>query len=198
MSDDPISPVHRVPSRPSGRSWWGERPDWLRHLVYWSAAIGLLVLGLSDDETRVSNERPNLVPLIVLTLTALLALGYGAWAIRQDIDRLPPWRTTSRVLVLMTFVVGTASLIMVLVRADIDQCAGFGCDPATPRNLIGLFTWHAADVVPGLSIPEASHWAEPATPTDFTAGTAIVFVRLFTVGVLLASAKRLWDRFSTT
>jgi hypothetical protein len=77
-------------------------------------------------------------------------------------DQVSVARTISRSLVAFTFVLGIVAGALILNRqwVHIEACHMVGqletCrGPASPRQVLGMLAWHAANVVPVLDIPHS-------------------------------------------
>jgi len=73
---------------------------------------------------------------------------------------------------------------------ELETCRG----QASPRQVLGMLAWHAANVVPVLDIPHSLEWHRPARPADAVVGASILALRLWVAIGILAVLKRLWDK----
>jgi hypothetical protein len=183
-------------------SWWGERPWWLRHLVYWAVALGAISL-------TAFNETAGAVPVyssppwlfVVFGFVFIIEAIVGLVFLYREWWQLSPVRTLSRSLVLFTFVLGTLAALLFFARRwgvhieachtvrETETCQG----QASPQQVLGMLAWHAADLVPVLDIPHSLEWSRPARSAHVVVGVSIITVRLWVAIGILAVLKRLWD-----
>lgn len=196
--------LHRSGQRPSGVSWWGERPTWVRHVIYWVIALALLSATAFDNEPRDVAKGTDLTALlwalVMILVVAVMALVFvlKEW---EDVGLL---RTTSRSLVLFTMVLGLSAVALVYltgsggveitacrVEGEQEACSGQG----SPRDILGMLAWQAADVVPILRVTDSFEWERPARSESAVVGAVIMMIRLWVAVGVLAIIKRLWDRW---
>ena len=120
----------------------------------------------------------------------------------REWDQVSVARTISRSLVAFTFVLGIVAGLWVLTRrwVHIEACHTVGqletCrGPASPRQVLGMLAWHAANVVPVLDIPHSLEWQRPARSANPFVGASILALRLLVAIGILAVLKRLWDKW---
>jgi hypothetical protein len=211
MEDPPppyVSPLWRTQLRRSGVSWWGERPTWIRHSVYWVIALGVISLtffdGSSSATSTHSSDVAGIVGLIVFIVFIVYAI-IGSVLARQEGDQVGPARTISRSLVSFTLLLGTLAAVLFYARrwgVHIEACRTVGeletCQgQASPRQVLGLLAWHAANVVPALDISHSLEWQRPARSAYAVVGTSILVVRLSVAIGVLGAFKLLWDKWGS-
>ena len=74
---------------------------------------------------------------------------------------------------------------------ELETCRG----QASPRQVLGMLAWHAANVVPVLDIPHSLEWHRPARSANAVVGASILALRLWVAIGILAVLKRLWDKW---
>jgi hypothetical protein len=201
-----ISWFHRS-GRPSGVSWWGERPLWVRHATYWAFALGLLALSVFDDETReISNANAaleNLAWIVILILVMAVVCFIYTLKEWEDVGVL---RTLSRSLFLFTVLLGLGAIVLFYASSrggpEINAChvveSQEVCQSqASPREVLGMLAWYAADVVPVLDIPDSFAWERPARSESGLVGGTILLVRLWVAIGVLGIIKRIWDKWES-
>jgi hypothetical protein len=199
-----VSFLHRSSSRDSGISWWGERPTWVRHVIYWVIALALLSATALDDEAGEVPETTDdlallLWMMIVFLIIAVMTLVYTL----KEWEEVGVVRTASRSMVLFTFVLGLTAAALFYMRGsgvEITQCRVAGeqevCSgQASPQESVGMLAWHAADVVPILRITGSFEWDRPARSDSAFVGAAIMIIRLWVAVGVLAIIKRMWDKW---
>ena len=62
---------------------------------------------------------------------------------------------------------------------------------ASPRQVLGMLAWHAANMVPVLDIPHSLEWHRPARSASAVVGASILALRLWVAIGVLAVLKRL-------
>jgi hypothetical protein len=130
------------------------------------------------------------------------AILVGLALLSRDSGRLDVRRTLSRSFGFFALVLGALAGFLVLAHGwgvHIQAChmegVGEKCGgKASPRQVLGMLTWQAADVVPALDITSLG-WSRPARSTQPSVALCILAVRLCVAIGLLAVAKRLWDKF---
>jgi hypothetical protein len=123
----------------------------------------------------------------------------------QELELVHPARTISRTLVVTTYLIGFAAILLVSARGwgvHIEACRTVGeletCQgQASARQVVGMLAWHAANVVPGLDITHSLEWPRPARSADAFVGVSILAVRLWVVIGILTVFKRLWDKWGS-
>lgn len=188
-----VSWIHQVDTRESGRSWWGERPGWIRHLAYWAVAATLVAVSLFDQDPIVADRERSYRGAAAIAILFGVGIVFGAIAILRETNQLPAWRTLSRLAVTLAALIGVLAGILQVLRADIVPRTG----ELTPRVIVEFLSWNVADAVPALKIPDSFGWTPPATSHDVYAGIATLLVRGFVVFIVLVSIKKLWDRVMT-
>ncbi len=190
---DYVSWMHQAGSRPSGVSWWGERADGVRHLVYWAVAAAIVAISVVDDSSiNADGDRSYQVAAVITSFFGLMIV-VGAIVILRETNWLPAWRTLSRLAVTLTVLIGVLAAVLHVLEADIEPTAG----NLTPRLIVEYLTWNVADAVPALDVPESFGWDRPAQSADAFVGVAIVLARAFVVFIVLVSVKKLWERVMT-
>jgi hypothetical protein len=211
MEDPPpryVSPLWRTQLRTSGVSLWGERPTWIRHSVYWAITLGVISLtafdGSSSAASAHASDVAGIVGLIVFIIFIVYAI-IGFVLTRQEGDQAGPVRTISRSLVSFTLLIGTLAALLFYARrwgVHIEACRTVGemetCQgQASPRQVLGLLAWHAANVVPALDITHSLEWQRPARSAYAVVGASIIVVRLAVVIGVLGVFKLLWDKWGS-
>jgi hypothetical protein len=181
-----------------------ELPAWIRHVIYWVVALGVISLSAFDGSVHPANS------FGVEELVFLIAvfIGFSALVINKLEVTLREWdqvsvaRTISRSLVAFTFALGIVAGVLVLNRrwVHIEACRTVGgletCrGPASPQQVLGMLAWHAANVVPVLDIPHSLEWQRPARSANAFVGASILVVRLWVAIGILVVLKRVWDRW---
>ena len=106
-----------------------------------------------------------------LVVVILIAIA-GLLSTLRKWEQLGMARTTSRCLVIFTCLLGFVAIVLFeacrwgrieacRTVGELETCRG----QASPRQVLGMLAWHAANVVPVLDIP--THWngiARPALP----------------------------------
>jgi hypothetical protein len=199
-----VSGLWRTTLRPSGVSWWGELPVWIRHPAYWAFALGVISLTAFDGTTSAAPAHSSDVAFFVWLVVVVIVL-----AIMSLVSMLREWeqvgaaRTTSRSLVLFTFLLGIVAALLFYARrwgVHIEACRTVGeletCQgQASPRQVLGMLAWHAANVVPVLDITHSLEWHRSARSANAVVGASILALRLWVAIGILAVLKRLWDRW---
>jgi hypothetical protein len=199
-----ISKLWRTSLRPSGVSLWGERPTWIRHVVYWAIAFGTIAITAFDRTTTAGHFSDSDVAGFAWTgivggILAVAGLVFTLW----EWEQISATRNISRSLVLFTFLLGYVAAMLSFTGewgVHIEACRTVGeletCQgQASGRQVLGMLAWHAANVVPGLDIPHSLEWPRPARSTAAIAGASILIVRLWVVIGILGVFKRLWDKW---
>ena len=157
--------------------WWHKRSAWTRHSVYWAIALVLIALVSIDQTTAPASAPSDEVAFIAwfawLVVVVILIAIAGLLSTLRKWEQLGAARTTSRCLVIFTCLLGFVAIVLFEARrwgVHIEACRTVGeletCrGQASPRQVLGMLAWHAANVVPVLDIP--THWngiARPALP----------------------------------
>jgi hypothetical protein len=111
--------------------------------------------------------------------------------------------TISRSLALFAGLLGFVAAVLFYARrwgVHIEACPTVGeletCQgQASPRQVLGMLAWHAANVVPALDITHSLEWTRPARSADPVVGASILAVRLWVAIGILGVLKRLWDKW---
>ena len=138
-----------------------------------------------------------LVVVVILIAIAGLLSTLRKW------EQLGAARTTSRCLVIFTCLLGFVAIVLFEARrwgVHIEACRTVGeletCrGQASPRQVLGMLAWHAANVVPVLDIPHSLEWHRPARSANAVVGASILALRLWVAIGVLAVLKRLWDKW---
>jgi len=194
------SRLSRDTERPSGRSWWGEQPTWLRHLVYWAFALCLLFVPLFDGEPAYGPSESWWV-YVAFGVVFLVEAGVAVGLVYREAGQVSAGRTLSRSLIVTTVILATVAALLYFSGVDIEVCrtvAGVETcrGQASPRQMLLMLAWHAANVVPALSITDTLEWSRPARSAHPVVAASILTVRLSVVIGILAVLKRLWDKWS--
>ena len=142
-----VSQMWRNAKRLSGVRWWGERPTWIRHVVYWAIALSTIAITAIDRSTRPptgrSGDVASFAPLVivggVLAITGLL------FTLREW-EHISAVRNISRSLVLFTFLLGYMTIVLSYPRywgVHIEACRTVGeletCQgPASVRQVLSM------------------------------------------------------------
>jgi hypothetical protein len=188
-----VSWLWETSSRRSGVSWWGERPPWVRHLVYWIIALAILAISVFDRREPSTDSDGSLGGAAIILWFFGIMIIAGVVAIVREWDYVPVLRSLSRLVVVLVLLIGILALLLVILEADITEPATRRA--ASPHVIVDLLSWNAAAVVPGLEIPESLGWDQPGSSSDPLAGAAVIIVRAFVAVILLAGVKRLWDQW---
>ncbi|WP_154402569.1 hypothetical protein [Nocardioides speluncae] len=189
---------------PSGVSWWGRRPVWLRHVGYWLVVVGLLapsIVGTQPlrrpaDPGESSPEVAAGVAALTLLMASVLLI-----AMLRELGDVGVARAVGRALLLFGFVLGVSALLLAFLARDLgvtittcrvaagaETCAG----PASSREVLELLSWHAARTVPVLELTDSFDWDRPARSDHPLVGVAIVFVRLWIAIGVISVVQTLW------
>jgi hypothetical protein len=196
-----VSWFHRS-GRESGVSRWGERPAWARHLTYWIVALALLSISLFDDDAGPATTSNDDLLTFVWLMMGILAIAVAALIFTlREWSTVGLLRTISRSLVLFTFILGLAAAWLFFARrfgVEINACSIVGeqeaCrGQASPRQVLGMLGWQAADVVPIREITDSFGWDRPARSESPVVGAAVVSIWLWLAIGVLAIVKRIWD-----
>jgi hypothetical protein len=207
MEDPPppyVSWMWRTSRRPSGVSWWGERSVWIRHFFYWAIALGVISLTVFDGTTGAAPAQSGDVAFIVWFVVVFIAVAImGLVSTLREWEQVGAARTTSRSLVLFTFLLGIVAIVLFYARrwgVHVEACRTVGeletCQgQASPQQVLGMLAWHAASVVPGLDITHSLEWQRPARSADAVVGASIIAVRLWVAIGILGVLKLVWDKW---
>jgi len=160
--------VEGQPARDSQQpqnDWWHKRSAWTRHSVYWAIALVLIALVSIDRTTAPASAQSDEVAFIAwfawLVVVVILIAIAGLLSTLRKWEQLGAARTTSRCLVIFTCLLGFVAIVLFEARrwgVHIEACRTVGeletCrGQASPRQVLGMLAWHAANVVPVLDIP---------------------------------------------
>ena len=192
------SRLWRDTERPSGKSWWGDRPTWLRHLLYWAVALFLLSVPLIDGEPEYGPPESWWV-FVVFGVVFILEAGVAVGLVYREAGLVSAGRTLSRSLLVTTVILASLAALLYFARVDIEACRTVAevetCrGPVSPRQMLSMLAWHAANVVPALDITDTLGWSRPARSAHPVVAASILAVRLSVVIGILAVLKRLWDK----
>lgn len=202
------SDLHKSSHRSSGLSWWGERPGWIRHGTYWVLALGLLSPSLIDNDPGTVSEPGDsdvawfvwFVVVILVVCVVSLVFTLKEW------QQVGVARTISRSFVLFTFLLGFASACLIAARqwgVDVAACRLVNAQEicaaeASPRQVVGMLAWQAADVVPVLKATQSFEWERPARSDSIVVGASVVLVRMWVAIGVLGVIKLIWDSWGLT
>jgi hypothetical protein len=199
-----VSWIHRSGRRPSGISWWGERPTWVRHVTYWVIALLLVAsTAINNDADDIPTTGDELVAVLWIVIVVMAVAIMVLVASLMEWEEVGILRTISRSLVLFSLVLGFSAGALAYwgthaieinrcqVEDEREVCSG----QASPRQTLSMLAWHAADVVPVLHITDSFEWERPARSESVVVGAAIMMIRLWVAVGVLAIIKRLWDRW---
>jgi len=202
--------VEGQPARDSQQpqnDWWHKRSAWTRHSVYWAIALVLIALVSIDRTTAPASAQSDEVAFIAwfawLVVVVILIAIAGLLSTLRKWEQLGAARTTSRCLVIFTCLLGFVAIVLFEARrwgVHIEACRTVGeletCrGQASPRQVLGMLAWHAANVVPVLDIPHSLEWHRPARSANAVVGASILALRLWVAIGILAVLKRLWDKW---
>jgi hypothetical protein len=175
-----------------------------RHVLGWAFALGLIFVDVIDRTTSAAHGDVELFVFLVLVIFAGIAAAI-AYLVRtlRNWEQLGAAQTTSRSLLIFTFLLGFVAWGLFEARrwgVHIEACRTVGeletCQgPASPRQVLGMLAWHAANVVPGLDITNSLEWHRPARSANAVVGASILALRLWVAIGILAVLKRLWDKW---
>ena len=197
-----VSRLWRSSRRPSGVSWWGERPAWIRHSAYWVIALGVISLTAFDKTTSaVSAHSSDVASLAWFVAVAGFLAIMGLVVTLLEWEQVGAARNISRSLVLFAFLLGFVAAVLFYARrwgVHIEACRMVGsvetCQgQASAQQVLGLLAWHSANVVPVLDITHSLEWPRPARSADAVVGASILVVRLWVAIGILGVLKRMWD-----
>jgi hypothetical protein len=186
--------------------WWRERHG-IRHVAYWAFALGVISLTAFDGTTAPAPASSSDVAFFAwLAWVVVAIIGFAIMALVHTLrgwESVGAARTTSRSLVLFTCLLGFVAAMLFFARrwgVHIEACRTVGgletCQgQASPRQVLGMLAWHAANVVPGLDITHSMEWQRPARSADPVVGAIIIAIRLWVVIGILGVLKLLWDKW---
>ena len=181
--------------RPQNDRWhnrWHKQPAWIRHSVYWAIALVVIALVASDGTTAPASAASSDVVAFVAFFAWLVVVIIGI-AIAGLVSNLRQWeqlgaaRTTSRSLVVFTCLLGFVAFALFEARrlgvrieacrtvGELETCRG----QASPRQVLGMLAWHAANVVPVLDITHSLEWHRSARSANAVVGASILALRLW-------------------
>jgi hypothetical protein len=173
-------------------------------LTYWAIALGLISATAFDRTTSAVTRRSiDVAPLAWIVAIGGLVATMGLVAMLREWEQVGAVRTTSRSLVLFTFLLGAVAVVLFYARglgvhieacrtvSGLETCRG----QASARQILGMLAWHAANVVPGLDIPDSLEWQRPARSANPVVGVSILIIRLWVVIGILSVLKHLWDKW---
>lgn len=194
-------------SRPRRNRSWEERPAWFRHSFYWAVALGAIALTAFDTTTAAASDDSSGVGGFAWFVFLVVLVSWVA--IKRLVSMLREWeqvgvaRTISRSLVVFTCLLGFMTFALFEFRrwgVHIEACRTVGeletCQgQASPRQVLGMLAWHAANAVPVLDITHSLEWPRPARSANAVVGASILVLRLWVAIGILAVLKRLWDKW---
>ena len=165
-------------------------------------ALGVICLTAFDGTTAAahSGDVAGFVWLVVVVI--VLAIMFLVSMLREW-EQVGAARTTSRSLVLFISLLGIVAALLSYARrwgVHIEACRTVGeletCQgQASPRQVLGMLAWHAANVVPGLDITHSLEWHRSARSDNAVVGASILALRLWVAIGILAVLKRVWDKW---
>jgi hypothetical protein len=162
-------------------------------LTAFDGTVGTVPVGSSDPAV-----------FVAFGFIFIILAGMGLFFVYLESGQLSAARTLSRSLVLFTFILGTLAAFLFFARRmgvhieacrtvrEVETCQG----QASPRQVLGMLAWHAANVVPALDITHSLEWSRPARSAHAVVAASILTVRLWLAIGILAVLKRLWDKWS--
>jgi hypothetical protein len=125
-----VSRLWRTARRPSGVSWWGERPAWIRHFAYWAVALGVISLTAFDETTgAVSAHSSDVASLAWFVAVAGVLAIMGLVVTLLEWEQVGAARNISRSLVLFAFLLGFVAAVLFYARrwgVHIEACRTVG------------------------------------------------------------------------
>jgi hypothetical protein len=138
--------------------------------------------------------------LAALAMLALCALAVGVLAVSSlgSVSRLP---AVAAALISFIFLIGlviiaNASLTVVFLRvglASADPSVPSGAEVGTALN---FYSWHLADAIPGLAVPETLNWPLHHEFADYWNRTLLLLCKLALVTILAAPVARVVRGYS--
>jgi len=175
-----------------------------RHVLGWAFALGLIFVAAIDRTTSAAHGDVEMFVFLVFLvwLVVASAIVYLVRTLRNW-EQLGAAQTISRSLLIFTFLLGFLAFGLFEARrwgVHIEACRTVGeletCQgQASPRQVLGMLAWHAANVVPVLDITHSLEWHRPARSADAIVGASILTIRLWVAIGILAVLKRLWDKW---
>jgi hypothetical protein len=175
-----------------------------RHVVGWVIVLGLLSISAFDRTTTAAHGDVETFVWLVWVIVAVIALAM-VYLVRtlRNWEQLGAAQTISRSLLIFSFLLGFLAWGLFEARrwgVHIEACGTVGeletCQgQASPRQVLGMLAWHAANVVPVLDITHSLEWHRPARSADAVVGAGILTIRLWVAIGILAVLKRLWDKW---
>ena len=180
------------------------RTVWFRHAVCWVIALFVISVAAIDRTTAPAPAHSSDAASFawVTTVIILFAIVGLVITLRQW-EQVGAAVTISRSLALFAGLLGFVAAVLVYARrwgVHIEACHTVGeletCQgQASPRQVLGMLAWHAANVVPALDITHSLEWTRPARSADPVVGASILAVRLWVAIGILGVLKRLWDKW---
>jgi hypothetical protein len=175
-----------------------------RHVLGWAFALGLISASVIDRTTSAAHGSVEMFVFFVLVFFAVIAsaIVYLVRTLREW-EQLGPAQTISRSLLIFTLLLGFVAFGLFEARrwgVHIEACRTVGeletCQGrASPRQVLGMLAWHAANVVPGLDITQSLEWHRSARSANAVVGASILALRLWVAIGILGVLKLLWDKW---
>jgi hypothetical protein len=136
---------------------------------------------------------------VVFGAVFILEAGVAVGLVYREAGLVSAGRTLSRSLLVTTVILASLAAFLFYAGVDIEACRTVAevetCQvPASPRQMLLMLAWHAANVVPALDITDTLGWSRPARSAHPVVAASILAVRLSVVIGILAVLKRLWDK----
>ena len=196
---------------PIPRTWfhkddsaWGRVRWQIRHGLYWLGAAAITAVAYFDQDVSEVNPNRDLGDLLWLLLLFISIAIASLVMTLIELTNVGASRTVSRSLVLYAFTIGFAAVVLSQTHhwgVEIQRCTTtpsveFCTGQASPREIVGMLAWHAADIVPGLKIPKSLEWSRPARSDHAAIGVTIIVIRAWAAVGVLGIAKRIWDAWN--
>ena len=190
--------------QPSGVIKRGMQTWQFRHVLGWAFVLGLIFVVAIDTTTIAAHGDVEMLAwlLWILLLVVASAAVYHVRTLRNW-EQLGAAQTVSRTLLIFTLLLGFLAFGLFEARrwgVHIEACRTVGeletCQgQASPRQVLGMLAWHAANVVPVLDITNTLGWHRPARSANAAVGASIFVIRLWVAIGILGVLKLLWDKW---
>jgi hypothetical protein len=175
-----------------------------RHVLGWAFTLGLIFGDVIDRTTSAAHGDAGMFVFLLWVIVAVIASAI-VYLVRtlRNWEQLGAAQTISRSLLIFTFLLGFLAWGLFEARrwgVHIEACRTVGeletCQgPASPRQVLGMLAWHAANVVPVLDITHSLEWPRPARSANAVVGASILALRLWVAIGILGVLKLLWDKW---
>jgi hypothetical protein len=160
-----------------------------RHVLGWAFVL-LLIFTVAIDTTTIAAHGDVEMLAWLLWLLLLVVVSAAVYHVRtlRNWEQLGAAQTVSRTLLIFTLLLGFLACRTV---GELETCQG----QASPRQVLGMLAWHAANVVPVLDITNTLGWHRSARSTNAAVGASIFVIRLWVAIGILGVLKLLWDKW---